>query len=138
MCNQNLVLISDIQKKWNISASLENFINFEAFAKKNVTWEINWNSKIQKFKFGYCPWTNWLPFGWKSKIWPKSWSLVEIMNSDQILNLSHLEIWLKFSHLANVIIFANRSLVLYLEVLTMKPNKTSTSGNKLLLGCINF
>ena len=32
----------------------------------------------------------------------------------------------------------NRSLVLHLEVLTMTLNKTSTSGNKLLLWCINF
>ena len=32
----------------------------------------------------------------------------------------------------------NRSLVLHLEVLTKASNKTSTSGNKLLLQCINF
>ena len=32
----------------------------------------------------------------------------------------------------------NRNLVLYLEDLTMTPHKTSTSGNTLLLRCINI
>ena len=107
------------------------------FGQYYKIWSIFWNL-VENSEIWLTNTEIWLKFKNLIEIQKFDWNYNYLLKFRNVVKFLKIILWVEVYYHKSIFYLFYRSLVQHLEVLTMTPNKTSTTGNKLLLWCINF